>query len=221
MSYTINYGEHMNTRTIRVQGKGSASQAPDRISLFFSVAHPRPQYDKAVEGCNSRVEAIRAAASELNVTGADLKTVQFGVSDETQYESGRHKHIGYTATHHLCMELPVDQNLVGKFLASLAQRGAEPQVRIDFTVADSEALKQRVLADAVANAKARAEIIAKAAGVKLGNISDIQYGYSEVVISSNASDINLESCCESEIAPDFDPKDVEADDTVTVSWELV
>ena len=210
----------MKTRTIRVQGKGSASQAPDRISLFFSVAHPRPQYDKAIEGCNSRVEAIRAAASELNLPGADLKTVQFGVSDETQYEKGRYKHIGYTATHQLCMELPVDQNLVGKFLSSLVQRGAEPQVRINFTVANPEALKQRVLADAVANAKARAEVIATAAGVKLGSIADIQYGYSEVVISSQPSEMMLESCCESEVAPNFDPKDVEAEDTVTVTWEL-
>ena len=210
----------MKTRTIRVQGKGSASQAPDRISLFFSVAHPRPQYDKAIEGCNSRVESIRAAASELNLQGADLKTVQFGVSDETQYEHGRYTHIGYTATHQLCMELPVDQNLVGKFLSSLVQRGAEPQVRINFTVADPEALKQRVLADAVANAKARAEVIATAAGVKLGNIADIQYGYSEVVISSQPSEMMLESCCESEIAPNFDPKDVDAEDTVTVTWEI-
>ena len=211
----------MKNRTIRVQGKGSASQAPDRISLFFSVAHPRPQYDKAIEGCNSRAEAIRAAASELNLPEADLKTVQFGVSDETQYENGRHKHIGYTATHQLCMELPVDQNLVGKFLSSLVQRGAEPQVRINFTVADPEALKQRVLADAVSNAKARAEVIATAAGVKLGSIADIQYGYSEVVISSQPSEMKLESCRESEVAPNFDPKDVEAEDTVTVTWELL
>jgi len=210
----------MKTRTIRIQGKGSASQAPDRISLFFSVAHPRPQYDKAIEGCNARVEAIRAAVIELNLPGADLKTVQFGVSNETQYENGRYKHIGYTATHQLCMELPVDQNLVGKFLSFLVQRGAEPQVRINFTVADPEALKQRVLADAVANAKARAEVIATAAGVKLGNIADIQYGYSEVVISSQPSEMMLESCCEREIAPNFDPKVVEAEDTVTVTWEL-
>ena len=83
----------MKTRTIRVQGKGSASQAPDRISLFFSVAHPRPQYDKAIEGCNTMVEAIRAAVIELNLPGSDLKTDQFGVSDETQYEHGRYKHI--------------------------------------------------------------------------------------------------------------------------------
>lgn len=210
----------MNTRTIRVQGKGSASQAPDRISLLFSVIYRSPQFDSAIAGCNARVESIRGAAKELTMADSDLKTLQFGVDEETDYSNGKHKHIGYMATHQLRMDLPVDQNQVGRFLTSIVKAGAEPQIRINFTVADTEALKQRVLSDAVANAKARAEIIASSAGVKLGNIVDIQYGYSEVVISSAPSNIMLEPCCESEIAPNFDPKDVEAEDTVTVTWEI-
>ena len=94
-------------------------------------------------------------------------------------------------------------------------------MNLAFEVADPEGLKQKVLASAVANAKRRAETIATASGIKLGGITHIEYGYAEVRVSSQPCEMALESAGSmSDEAPDFDPEEVQAEDTVTITWEI-
>ena len=211
----------MNQKSIRIQGKGRVTQAPDRIRILFTVSGRHADFAASVEQCNSAVDAVRTAAHGSGIDPGEVKTVHFDVRDETEYISGRHKHIGFAATHQLGIVLPIDQDLLGRFLSSVIRSNAKPQVTLAFEVSDPESLRQRVLEDAVANAKRRAETIASAAGIKLGDIINIEYGYAEVRISSQPSEMFLESAApESNISPEFDPDNVEAEDTVTITWEI-
>jgi uncharacterized protein YggE len=79
-------------------------------------------------------------------------------------------------------------------------------------------MMQGVLAAAVANAKARAEIIAASAGVKLGMIQRIDHGYSELRFSSDDYDLGEAMVRKSMAGPELNPDQVEASDTVTVTW---
>ena len=211
----------MKTRTIRVQGKGSASQAPDRISIRFDVAHKDREFEKAIEGCNSRVESIRSAATEMGLDSLSLKTSDFGVQEEDVYSEGVRKHIGFIAKHSLTIDLPVDHQKVARFLDSVVHAGADPEIRLTFTVSNEDNLMARVLANAVANAKTSAEIIATSAGVKLGQIVEMQHGYSENFMPNESFNMRFGICCAHETVPSLNPEDVQAHDTVTIVWEIV
>ena len=211
----------MNSRIIRVQGRGTVSQAPDQIRIQLNVSHRETDFTRAMEGSNSRVELIRAAVRSVGLDPQDLKTVHFDVQNDTEYSGGRSRHIGFIANHRVEIELPIDKLLVGRFLSAVVQGGSKPEVKLTFAESDPEAIKQRVLTNAVENAKKRAEIITAAAGVKLGRIENIEYGYTEIRFSSQPCDMAIESAGPlSDAAPDFEPDDVEAEDTVTITWTL-
>ncbi len=66
--------------------------------------------------------------------------------------------------------------LTGRILAALAGSGAAPEIATEYLLSDREALRGELLARAVKDAKARAKAIAKAAGVKLGDVLSVQNG---------------------------------------------
>ncbi|MFN7140151.1 MAG: SIMPL domain-containing protein, partial [Limisphaerales bacterium] len=85
--------------------------------------------------------------------------------------------------------------------------GAEFHVRFD--VKDRNEVKNRAIAAAVENAKARATVLAEAAGVSVGRILNISYGFEEVRISSD-----VEFQLSAPEAPDFDGPDLDAQDLI-------
>jgi len=212
----------MKNRTIRVQGKGAVSQAPDRVQIHFTISETQEGFADAVEGCNTRIDAVRHAVSSAGLPASELKTTSFNIREAHEYRSGTNIHVGFEAIHGTVIEIPLDKPLIGRLLTDVIRGKARPQVNLNFSVSDPEGLRQRVLADAVANAKRRAETIAQAGSLKLGSIENIEYGYSEIRISSEPCDLALELASEPEpnVAPDFDPHDVDAVDTVTITWAI-
>jgi uncharacterized protein YggE len=212
----------MNTQTIQVQGKGNVSQAPDRLHIVFTISHTRKEFSESVEGCNERTEAVRRAISEVGRDEFELKTTNFNIREQTDYVKGRNVHLGFMATHQTTLELPIDKPLIGRLLSAVICGEAKPSVQLIFTVSDPESLKQRVLADAVGNAKRRAETIVQAAQLRLGKIERVDYGYSEIRVSSGPYDMDFASpeVKFAQMAPDINPRDIESEDTVKITWSL-
>ena len=137
---------------------------------------------------------------------------------EWDQESRRTNEVGFVAKHSVFTVLPWDKQLVGRLLEAVIRSGAMPRITLSFLVSDDEGMMQGVLAAAVANAKARAEIIAASAGVKLGMIQRIDHGYSELRFSSDDYDLGEAMVRKSMAGPELNPDQVEASDTVTVTW---
>lgn len=210
----------MNSKIIRVQGKGRVFQSPDRVRVAFSITGKDADFTKAVEQGNLKIEALRVVAESCGIARTEMKTISFDIEEETKYDSGRRHHIGFICEHKLSVCLPIDQDLLGHFLSAVIQSKAKPEMTLTFEVSDTEELKQKVLANAVENAKRRAQTIATASGVTLGSIQQIEYGYSEIRISSEPVIMEMHDVASGPIAPDFEPDDVEAEDTVTITWEI-
>jgi uncharacterized protein YggE len=102
----------MNQKTIRVQGKGSASQAPDRIRITFTLTGTDPDFSKAIEASEKAATAVRSAAQKCGIEASELKTTHFDVREDTEYNSGRHLLVGFKATHQIGITLPIENDLV-------------------------------------------------------------------------------------------------------------
>lgn len=208
-------------RVIRVQGRGRLAVRPDRIHLCFTVRSTHADFDRSVRLCNDGVRALREAAAATGAQAAQLQTGCFRVSEETSYEGGRRQGVGFSAEQSVTLILPWEREHVGKVLAALLGSGARPQVALHFDVADQEPLKQAVLAEAVRNARNRAEVLAQAAGIGLGRLVTLEYGTAELFIRNPEAGAALGSpgtvACE---APEVEPEDLVVEDTVTLVWEL-
>jgi hypothetical protein len=206
---------------IRVQGHGSVASSPDRIILSLTLESEHKDYDKAMEDSAQRLELLRQAVAKTGLDPELLKTASFGVDAAQDYDQGRKTFRGYNVRHHLSLELPYERENLGQVFAAVTGCKARAELTLSFTVADPEAVKRRVLEAAVRNARDRAEVIAQAAGRKLGAIHAIDYGHTEITIRSQPMIFGARTFASmAEPEMDFNPADIDSEDTVLVAWEL-
>lgn len=210
----------MGDATIRVQGRGRLRADPELTVLGFQVRGRSTDYADAVERAAIEVEAIRAALETQGVSRASLKTTRFGVALDEEWDPKRQKRLfqGYAAVHALRLELPRTAD-AGGVLDAIADTAPGAEVRVSFELADPDAFRQRLLAAAVEAARQNAATIAAAAGVALGPIVGIEYGWAEIHV---ASPLVYESRAMRGAATptSFEPEAIEGEESVTVSWSL-
>ena len=218
----------MNSKIITVKGIGNVSAKPDMIAISVTQETSAREYDKTMEKAALDLDGIRKAIAKAGHDPVKLKTSSFGI--DTHYENkrdaqGNYKRYfkGYKCTHCLNLEFAYDMKELGKVLSALAGCEAKPEFSIRFYVKDQNAMKERMLENAVANAMSKADILTKAAGVKLGEILRIDYSWGELeVYSRTRYETRLAFYAEEAPITDMnmEPEDVEASDTVTVVWAI-
>ena len=216
-------------RTITIKGIGKLSLKPDQTVVSLMLKTVRVDYDKAMDEAAKHLEQLRSAIAEIGFTKDDLKTTSFDVG--TEYENERDKNgnykqifVGYRVTHGLKLEFDFDSQRLSKVLGAIAVCIAEPELNVQFTVKDKEAVDAALLQSACANAKAKAEILTKASGVTLGELVSIDYNWSELhLYSLTHYEMDPPCMARASAAPtamDIEPDDIDVSDSVTFVWEI-
>ena len=217
-------------RTIRVTGKGKISVKPDMSRITMTLEGRYAEYGETLRRSSEDTETLKDVLSGFGFGREELKTLHFGVDPE--YEgcndkdgNYRQRFVGYRFRHTLKVEFPADNDLLGRVLYALANCSVEPELRISYTVKDPEAAKNKLLGKAVMDAKGKAAVLARAAGVTLKEIQSIDYSWGEADLESrpiNGLMMAKRSAAESAGSYDLDmvPDDIEVSDTVTVVWEI-
>lgn len=215
-------------RTIRVTGKGKISVKPDTIRLNIEAEGTYKEYILSVKKSTEHTNLLRDTMSKAGLDPKNLKTVHFGI--DTDYERYRDKNgdyqrrfIGYTYTHNLYIQFPNDNEQLGKVLYQLANNEVNVEFSIRHTVKDVDVVKNELLGKAVEDSKIKAGVLAKAAGVSLGEIKTIDYSWGEIEIYSKPMDgmmlaepIDVEGTYDLDIEAD----DINVEDTVSIVWEI-
>ena len=107
-------------------------------------------------------------------------------------------------------------------LARVAASASEAAVTVSFDVSDTEALRRGAMRAAVADAREGARVLAEASGATLGEILSIDYSYLEVRtrrLSYEFADAGAMYAA-SAPTPDVEPEALDAEEGVTVVWEI-
>ena len=217
------------SRSITVKGIGKLSLKPDQTVISLTLRSSDKVYDKAMDDAAEHLERLREAFVGVGFAKDDLKTEDFNVG--TEYEScqdrnGSYKRVfvGYVVTHSLRLEFDFDTRLLSKTLGAITACVAEPELSVRFTVKDKDAVSTALLESACVNAKAKAEILARASGVTLGSLVSIDYSWGELHLYSPTR-YELEDRCiptQCAVARDIEiePDDIDVSDSVTFVWEI-
>ncbi len=224
--------ENTTKRMIKVTGKAKIAVKPDTIRLVIALKGTRESYEGVLQLSSQQTEMLKNCFEQLGFERTDLKTTSFQVN--TKYENyqdkGRawkQKFVGYEFRHSLKIEFDVEYQMFGKMLYALAHSFAEPEFQIFYIVKDAEPVRNLLLAKAVEDAKVKAEVLAKAAGVTLGEVNTIDYSWEEMEIISKprnrmmaayngGPEVDGAGACEI----DMEPEDINVSDHVTVSWYI-
>ena len=124
------------------------------------------------------------------------------------------------------VEFSRERDILGDVLTAVSRLSGKPEFHIEYTVKDTEAAKQELLKKAVQDSRRKAEIIAEAAYVALGEILNIDYSFGEtsfvvrpvnrIAQAKMASGVSMEDSLDL----DIEPEDIKVEDTVTVIWKI-
>jgi uncharacterized protein len=164
---------------ISVTGEASISVPPDRAEIDAGVTSDAKTAREAAEANNAAMGKVIAA---LKNSGVDEKDVQTSmISLQPQYSSslssrsGPAAVVGYRASNRVAMRLK-DVAKVAVVIDTLVSAGANDIGNINFMVSNGSKLLDDAREKAVADARRKAEIYAKAAGVTLGQPLSISEG---------------------------------------------
>lgn len=155
--------------TITVTGNGVAYGAPDIAVAQIGVQSRSPEPAAALDDANAKMTAIMAALKELGVADKDIQTSNFSVSvqNDVDPQTGQSKGTFTYVVDNTVSITMRDLTKVGEVLGQVVAAGANNIYGVSYTVSDQSKLEAEARDKAMADAKARAEQLAKLAGVTL------------------------------------------------------
>ncbi|MCH3964466.1 MAG: SIMPL domain-containing protein [Clostridium sp.] len=212
---------------IRVKGTSNINVKPDLIVIAMNLESQHYDYGKTMKLAADSIEILQNAIESASFDKEDLKTTSFNI--KMHYESCRDnndnyrsKFDGYICKQSLKIEFDFDTEVMSKVFAAIAKTQINPQLDIQFSVKDKSAISEKLLVSAAENAKHKAEVLAKASGVTLGDLIGIDYDWGELHLYSQTKYEVEENCMtvQSSYAPDIEPDNIEVSDTVLFSWKI-
>ncbi len=155
--------------TISVTGNGVAYGKPDIATAQIGVQSRNADPAQAVDDANTKMNAIVTALKGLGIDEKDIQTTNFSVSaqQDVDPETGKVKDTFTYVVDNTVSVTVRDLSKVGDVLGKAVGAGANSIYGVNFSVSDQSALEAAARDKAMADAKARAEQLAKAAGVTL------------------------------------------------------
>ncbi len=164
---------------ISVSGEGKVQGKPDIANISLGVSVLANTVADARTKAATSMTAIVDSMKSNGVTEKDIQTSQLNISPEYDYNDNRQVLRGFRVTNTVNAKLR-DIDKTGKIVDDAVQGGGDDTTinGISFGIDDPEDLRTQAREAAVADARSRAETLAKAGGVELGKpitISETSY----------------------------------------------
>ena len=166
---------------IEVEGEGTVYRAPDLATTQLTVLRNAPTAAEGLAEVNKAIGDVSAAMAEFGVEKRDLRTVGFQISPQYQYDNRQDgpqappKLVGYEVRNTLSVKVR-DLSKLGALLDKAVTLGVNEGGSIQFEIDNPTEATQEARRLAVVDAKARAQTLAEASGLKLGRVLLIQDG---------------------------------------------
>lgn len=198
---------------VTVTGEATLSQAPDLAVIQAGVSRQAKTAREAMTAGGETMKAILAALKQAGITDADIQTSRLRLEPIREHRDGRPATIiAVEATSLVAVHLrAVDK--AADILDRMVAAGANLVTGINFTIDAPSKLLDPARAQAMADARRKAEIYAKAAGMKLGHPLSIAEGHVARPIMRNLA--------AREAAMPVAPGEEKLTLTVTVSFALL
>lgn len=166
-------GAEEPTAGITVTGIGTVNAVPDEATFSLGVQSEGSTAREALAANSERMRRVIAALKAAGVAKEDIQTQDVSISPSYEDE-GRVS--GYTARNSVSARIR-DLAKAGAVLDAATNAGANEIYGPMLDRSDREELQAKALRSAVEDARSKAEALADAAGVSLGDVTAIREGF--------------------------------------------
>ena len=198
------------TRSISASGTGTVIAVPDRAQFSFGVQSQARTASAALEAAGARLDRVVAALRQAGVAAADIQTEQLSLAPRTNDEGA--EILGYTAVSLVSVRLR-DLGRAGAVVDGAVGAGANQVYGPSLVRSNQDALYRDALRAAYADARAKAQALAGAAGVTLGAMTATVEGGGAVPLAAGQME-------DAQASATIEPGTQEIQATVTVTFTV-
>ncbi|MEX1027827.1 MAG: SIMPL domain-containing protein [Candidatus Paceibacterota bacterium] len=167
--------------TISVSGEGEVFAVPDTARVTFSVIETAETTEGAQRAASERIAEVLNALEALGIEENDIKTIQYTLNPRYEYSrtacepgrpcppEGRQMLVGYELRQTIQVKVE-DREKARDVVQVLGDAGVQQIGNVDLVIDDEDALKAEARALAIADARKKAEALAKDLGVSLARV---------------------------------------------------
>ena len=158
------------TPVITASDEGRREMAPDKATIILGV-ETRARTPAAAAAANAdRMTAIRAALVRADVAESDIATARYSLG---LHFTGRMEADTQYVASNLVTVTTRQLDQVGRIIDTGLGAGANNINQLQYDLTDRSTAQAQALGDAVANARRQAEVMAEAAGGRLGELIEL------------------------------------------------
>ena len=203
---------------IWVTGVGKVAVVPDVAVLSLGVEAQAATVTEAQQQATGAMNAIMSVLDSYGIDEKDIKTQQYSIQPVREWRDDQYILVGYRVINTISVKVR-DTDDTGSIIDDAVAAGGDYTIinSISFTVDEPEAYYEDVRAEAMADAKGKAEQLAELGGVKLGNpIYIAEYGgYAPTAVY-----YDIREDGGSELTTDISPGETEIQMTVQVVYSI-
>jgi uncharacterized protein YggE len=204
-----------NVSKLIVQGEGKTSAAPDKATIVLGVqTRDASAAIAAAENARQMNETITALlAAGIAESGIQTSSYTLGTEplDAPVIAGEKQKAPVFLASNTVTVNLNNTTD-VGRVLDAAVSAGSNSIQEVTFDLQNPGPQRDQALTMAILDAQRKAEVAAKAAGVKLGRVLEISEGYGYVAAASRSAAFD--------VATPILPGKMEITASVTVTYEI-
>ena len=200
MILTLSLASALADQTVTVTGSGETLVTADTAVVTLGVNVRKASAPEAQSGANEVIAAIRAALTAAGFREEDVSTGYINLFAVYDYVRDAEQIVVYNASSSLAVKV-TDMSRVGEVIDLAFSAGANTLDGVSFSVSDDTAARAEALKAAVADAKAKAAVLAEAAGLGELEIEEIREG-SVISFDSGANNFALSKVAGTEKAMD-------------------
>ncbi len=159
-------------RLVTVTGQASIHVAPDSAAIRIGVSSQGKTAREASDVNARKMTAVIKAIEASGVAEHDIQTSQLSLQPQYDSKGGANRLLGFQVTNQLTVRIR-DICRLPALLDRAIAAGANEMSGIEFVVSGRSKLLDRARDDAIADARRKAALYAKAAGAKLGRVVSI------------------------------------------------
>ena len=161
--------------TLNVNGSAQVTLSPDIAYISVGVHTENADANAAVSGNAAQAQKIVDGLKAAGVAEKDIRTSNFSITPQQQFDKdGKLTGVIFVVDNTVYVTLR-DLTKIGDTLGAAVSAGANNIYGIQFDVLDKTTALASARQTAVENARKQAEELAQAAGVKLGDVQNINY----------------------------------------------
>lgn len=207
------------TRGISVSGEGKVTAAPDMAVITIGVSVLKPTVAEARDAAALSLDAMIASMKANGVAEKDIQTQALSIYPEYDYRDDKQTLRGYRVQNTVVAKIRDLDKTSDVIDGAVTEGGDNATIQgISFTIDDPESLREEARTKAIEDAKRKAQTLADASGVEIGEPITISEGGFAVPVLERG--LGGADAAAPGVSTPIEPGELDVVVNVSVTWEI-